>query len=110
MARPLSSSSLKVLTHLGNSPKSVDELSARTGMRKDKLAKVLWHLQSRGWISSGEETRRLAVYRRVRDVPQRKRPGRAVRTPAPHIAALNAAFGIRAPVKRARGRLVRQGE
>ena len=110
MARPLSSTSLKVLSHLGKSSRSVDELAARTGIRKDRLAKVLWHLERAGWISSGEETRSLAVYRRVRELPTRKRAHPAGRSPAPHIAALNAAFGIGAPIRRRRGRVVRGNE
>ena len=110
MARPLSSTSLKVLSHLGKSNKSVDELAARTGIKKDRLAKVLWHLERAGWISSGEETRSLAVYRRLREAPARKRAGWAGGRPVAHIAALNAAFGIGTPVKRRRGRLVRRSE
>lgn len=111
MARPLSLNSRKVLTQLGKSSKSLDELSARTGIRKDKLAKLLWHLEGRGWISAGEETRRLPVYRRLRDVPpaKRTRANDGASTES-HIAALNAAFGIRLPAKRARGRTIRRSE
>src|SRR5690349_13088857 len=110
MARPLSSTSLRVLSHLGKRTKSVDELAARTGLRKDRLAKVLWHLERGGWIASGQETRALTVYRRMRDLPTRKRAIQAGRTPTPHIAALNAAFGIGAPIQRHRGRVVRRSE
>ena len=110
MARPLSQNSLKVLTQLGKSSKSLDELSARTGIRKDKLAKLLWHLEGRGWIAAAQETRLLPVYRRLREVPTVKRSAARVKQPAPHIAALNAAFGIRAPLKRARARTVRRSE
>lgn len=110
MARPLSSTSLKVLSHLGKSSKSVDELAARIGIRKDRLAKVLWHLERGGWISSGEETRSLPVYRRLRNAPARARPIRVIARPAAHIAALNAAFGIRTTIKRRRGRVVRRSE
>ena len=111
MARPLSGNSLKVLAQLGKGPRSIDELAARTGMRKDRVAKVLWHLQSRGWITVSEEVRRLAVYRRLRNLPARKRPDGPKRyATAPHIEALQAAFGIRFPAKRARARTVRRGE
>ena len=109
MARPLSETSRKVLAQLGKSPKSLDELSARTGIRKDRLAKVLWHLLGRGWVSAAEEVRRLPVYRRLRDVPSAPRTSPRPQ-PKPHIAALNAAFGIGLPAKRARGRIVRRGE
>lgn len=87
----------------------MDELSARTGIRKDKLAKVLWHLEQQGWISAGEETRLLAVYRRTRDLPAVRRSIDRGKQPAPHIAALNAAFGIGIAQKRARARTVRRG-
>src|SRR5437870_4157667 len=93
MARPLSSTSRKVLVQLGKTPKSLDELAARTGVRKDRLAKILWHLLGRGWISAGEEVRRLPVYRRLKDVPGPRPVARAARQSAPHLAALNAAFG-----------------
>jgi hypothetical protein len=109
MARPLSETSRKVLAQLGKSPKSLDELSARTAIRKDRLAKILWHLLGRGWVATAEEVRRLPVYRRLRDVPAvpRRRPRPQSK---PHIAALNAAFGIGLPAKRARGRIVRRSE
>ena len=111
MARPLSPNSRKVLVQLGKSPKSVDELSARTGIRKDKLAKLLWHLEGLGWIAGDEEVRRLPVYRRLKDLPALKRtPVPRTSSSASHIAALNAAFGIRLPAKRARGRTVRRSE
>ena len=106
MPRPLSESSRKILGQLGKSAKSLDQLSARTGIRKDRLAKVLWHLRTRGWIEESEEVRKLAVYRRLRDVPSKARKVARAKS-APHIAALNAAFGIGLPVKRARGRVVR---
>jgi DNA-binding IclR family transcriptional regulator len=109
MARILSQNTRKLLTHLGNQPKSLDELAARTGLRKDKVAKLLWHLERLGWVAANEETRRLAVYRRLRDVPAVKRDAEN-RTAQTHIAALNAAFGIRLPAKRARGRTVRRSE
>ena len=111
MARPLSSNSQKVLRQLGRSGKSIDELSARTGIRKDRLAKLLWHLEGLGWISAGGEVRRLAVYRRLRDAPRAKRSNPLARNvPASHLVALQAAFGIRLPAKRARGRTVRGSE
>src|SRR5947207_11536932 len=110
MPRPLSSNTRKVLTHLGKSPKSMDELAARTGIRKERVAKVLWHLEQLGWVQQTEEIRKLPVYRRLRDLPAAKpQVGRGASS-APHIAALNAAFGIRTPAKRARGRIVRQSE
>ena len=108
MARPLSPKSRRVLVQLGKTPKSLDELSARSGIRKDKLAKLLWHLEALGWIEAGEETRRLAVYRRLRDVPSVKRE--PVIQASSHLAALNAAFGIRLPAKRMRGRTVRRSD
>ena len=95
-ARPLSTNARKVLIHLGKSARSIDELAARTGIRKDKLAKTLWHLRDWGWICIAEETRRLPVYRRLRAVPAAKRTARGRKAAAPHIAALNAAFGIAA--------------
>ena len=109
MARPLSRNSRKVLRQLGKAGKSIDELATRTGIRKDRLAKLLWHLQSLGWISVSKEVRTLPVYRRLREVPPRKPDGvpRGY-TPAPHIAALQAAFGIGLPARRARGRTVRR--
>ena len=88
---------------------TLDEIAARTGLRKDRLAKVIWHLRQRGWIAADEEMRRLHVYRRLRELPSR--PRKASRSQStPHIAALNAAFGIGLPAKRARGRVVRRGE
>jgi hypothetical protein len=110
MARPLSANSRKVLVQLGKSAKSIDELSARTGIRRDKLAKLLWHLLGLGWIAVTEEVRRLPVYRRLREMPAGKRPAGRRAAPASHIAALNAAFGIGVPPKRARGRMVRRGD
>jgi hypothetical protein len=110
MARPLSANSRKVLVQLGKSAKSIDELSARTGIRKDRLAKVLWHLEALGWVAVGQETRQLPVYRRLRAVSAPKRVGQSGKRPAPHIAALNAAFGIGLPAKRARARTIRRGE
>lgn len=110
MARPLSLNSQKVLRQLGQSGKSLDELSARTGMRKDRLAKLLWHLEGRGWVAASEETRRLRVYRRLRDAPVRRRSELGKRSAASHVVDLYAAFGIRLPEKRRRGRLVRGSE
>lgn len=102
---------MKVLRQLGQSAKSIDELSARTGIRKDRLAKLLWHLQGAGWIAAGEEVRRLPVYRRLRQIPAAKRVvGGERKAAAPHITALNAAFGIGLPPRRARGRTIRRGE
>lgn len=110
MARRLSANSLKLLRQLGQSGKSIDELSARTGIRKDKVAKLLWHLRGAGWIGVSEEVRRLPVYKRLREIPAAKLTGgRALRT-AVHITALQTAFGIRLPAKRARGRTIRRGE
>lgn len=108
MPRPLSVNSRKVLVQLGKAPKSLDELSARTGIRKDKLAKVLWHLEGSGWIAAGEETRQLPVYRRLREPPAPKRSRPTGKGIAPHLAALNAAFGIRRPPKRLRARTIRR--
>ena len=110
MARRLSANSLKVLRQLGQSGKSIDELSARTGIRKDKVAKVLWHLQGAGWIGMSEEVRRLPVYKRLREIPVLRRMAGSGRRTAPHLKALQKAFGIRLPSKRARGRTVRRGE
>src|SRR5438552_2389921 len=110
MARPLSHNSRKVLVQLGKSPRSMDELSARTGIRKDRVAKLLWHLQALGWVAVGEETRQLLVYRRLRPVPAAKRMERFGKRSAPHLAALNAAFGIGLPPKRTRARTIRKGE
>ena len=109
MARPLSETSRKVLVHLGETPKSLDEISARTGLRKDRIAKILWQLISRGWIATAEEVRRLPVYRRLKPVPAARRAKRGTAADS-HIAALNAAFGIRMPAKRSRARTVRQRE
>lgn len=106
MARPLSQYARKVLVQLGETPKSLDELSARTGIRKDRLAKVLWHLIGRGWVATGEEVRRLPVYRRLKAVPAARRNARRAQ-PSSHLDALNAAFGIRMPAKRTRARTVR---
>lgn len=107
MARPLSETSRKVLAQLGETPKSLDEIAARMGLRKDRVAKILWHLVSRGWIATDEEVRRLPVYRRLKAVPAARR-AKPRSEGDPHIAALNAAFGIRMPPKRARARTVRQ--
>ena len=107
MARPLSETSRKVLVQLGETPKSLDEIAARTGLRKDRVAKILWHLVSRGWIATDEEVRRLPVYRRLKPVPAARRVRRTEAADS-HFAALNAAFGIRMPAKRARARTVRQ--
>lgn len=109
MARPLSANSHKVLRQLGSSAKSLDELSARTGMRKDRVAKLLWNLQSRGWIAESRETRQLRVYRRVRAAPAQKRPEVSQRR-APQFSELYAAFRMRLPTKRRRGRVVRGGD
>lgn len=106
MPRPLSETSRKVLVQLGQRPKSLDELSARTGVRKDRLAKVLWHLLGRGWIAAAEEVRRLPVYRRLKAVPPARRKKRREQASS-HLDALNAAFGIRMPAKRTRARTVR---
>ena len=105
MARPLSAASNKVLRQLGRTAKSLDELAARTGIRKDRVAKLLWHLEARGWIAVSEETRRLPVYRRLRQasIPKRKDP----KDRASHFTELYAAFRMRLPSKRARGRVVR---
>jgi DNA-binding IclR family transcriptional regulator len=110
MARPLSANSLKVLRLLGQSGKSLDELSAVAGIRKDRLAKLLWHLERLGWIAGSEEMRRLPVYRRLRTVPARRRPQTASRHAGSHVADLYAAFGIRLPAKRRRGRVVRASD
>ena len=104
MARLLSQYARKVLVQLGETPKSLDELAARTGIRKDRLAKVLWHLLRRGWIGTGEEVRRLPVYKRLNAVPPARRKRRGAGS---HLDALNAAFGIRMPTKRTRARTVR---
>ena len=109
MARPLSVNSQKVLRQLGQSARSLDELAARTGIRKDRLAKLLWHLQGRGWVAVGEESRLLAVYRRLRDAPPPRRSEKS-QSGSSHIADLQAAFGIRLPAKRRRGRVVRRSE
>ena len=106
MARPLSANSNKVLRQLGRSAKSLDELAARTGIRKDRVAKLLWHLEARGWIAVSEETRRLPVYRRLRQAPIRKRKG-AKRRGSSEFSELYRAFRMRLPAKRPRGRVVR---
>jgi hypothetical protein len=111
MARPLSSNSQKVLRQLGKAGKSADELAARTGIRRDRVAKLLWHLENLGWISVGEEVRRVAVYRSLREAPPAKRKSALGRSAAAsHLVALQAVFGSRLPAKRARGRTVRQSE
>ena len=89
---------------------SIDELAARSGLRKAKLAKMLWHLQGGGWITAGPELKRVVIYRRLRDVPREAAPRTARPKVAPHIEALNAAFGIRLPATRARGRTIRRSE
>ncbi len=110
MPRPLSDNSRKVLRQLGKSVgSSIDELSARTGIRKKKLARVLWDLKAAGWIAAGSEVKELTVYRRLRELPPERRDRRPVK-PASHIDALHAAFGMRLPARRARGRVVRRGE
>ena len=110
MARPLSANAHKVLRHLGRYAKSLDELAARTGIRKDRLAKLLWHLKRGGWIAVSEETRRLPVYLRLRDAPaQLRRDGKRLGA-SQQFAELYAAFGIRLPPKRRRGRVIRGGE
>lgn len=106
MPRPLSANSHKVLRQLGRSAKSLDELAARTGIRKDRVAKLLWHLEARGWIAVSEETRRLPVYRRLRQAPIRKRKDARHRA-ASEFTELYAAFRMRLPAKRPRGRVVR---
>lgn len=111
MARPLSPNTRKVLAHIRRAcGSSLDELAARLGIRKARLAKLLWHLQGAGWIAASEELRRLVVYRRLRDVPRESPRKKVDLKTAPHIQALNAAFGIHLPAKRARGRTVRRGE
>ena len=111
MARPLSQKTRKVLAHIGRAAgSSLDELAARSGIRKAKLAKLLWHLQGAGWIAASEELRCLVVYRRLRDIPRALPPARDPIKTAAHIQSLNAAFGIRLPAKRARGRTIRRGE
>jgi hypothetical protein len=109
MPRPLSANSRKVLGQLGKD-RSLDELSALTGIRKDRVAKILWHLRSLGWIAAGEEVRRLSVYKRVRELPPARRKTAAPLSQPAHIAALNAAFGISLPARRARGRTVRRSD
>jgi hypothetical protein len=110
VARALSANSRKVLRELGTTAKSIDELRVRTGVPKKKLAKVLWHLRELGWVSVSEEVRKTPVFRRIRlragsaSSVRRKRPG-----PSPHLAALQAAFGIRLPSRRAQARTVRPG-
>jgi len=106
MPRPLSPNSEKVLRHLGRSAKSLDELAARTGIRKDRVAKLLWHLEARGRIAVSEETRRLPMYRRLRQTPIRKRKD-AMHRGASKFTELYAAFRMRLPAKRPRGRVVR---
>lgn len=111
MPRPLSPTSRKVLRQMGKAiGASLDELAARTGIRKDKLAKLLWHLQRGGWIAPVEETRLLTVYRRLKDLPAAQAATRPAPRPASHIEALEAVFGIRRPVGRVRGRTIRRGE
>ena len=111
MARPLSKISRKVLRQVRKAGSSLDELSARTGLRKERLAKVLWHLQTRGWISASEEMRALAVYRRLRPLPKPTPTRAPTRNPgAAHLVALQGAFGSRLPARRARGRVVRTPE
>jgi hypothetical protein len=110
MPRPLSENARKVLRRLGKVVGcSVDELSARTGVRKDKLARVLWDLKGAGWIAASCEVKELVVYRRLREMPPARRAKRG-RKSASHIEVLQAAFGMRLPAKRARGRIVRRSE
>ena len=108
MPRPLSLNSRKVLKQLGRSRKTIDELAAQTGIRKDRLAKLLWHLQKRGWIDISEELRRLPVFERLRDLPADKRLSISSHgQPPSHIINLYAAFKIGLPPKRTRARTVR---
>lgn len=110
MARGLSANARKVLRELGDRRKPIDELRRRTGIPKYKLAKVLWHLCNGGWVAVGEEVRKTPVFKRVRVAPKADAAtGRSRSESAPHIAALQAAFGIRLPPKRAQGRTVRPG-
>ncbi len=110
MARPLSSDTRRILRLLGHVGCSIDELAARTGIGKARLAKLLWHLAEAGWISAKQEVRPLTLYRRARPVPRRAAPLVPASATASHLEALQAAFGIRLPTKRARGRTIRRGE
>jgi len=110
MARSLSSDTRRILRVVGTVGCSIDELAVRTGIGKARLAKLLWHLAQAGWISAREEVRPLRLYRRVRPVPRPALAEALATNSPPHIEALQAAFGIRLPAKRARGRTVRRGE
>ncbi len=110
MARPLASNTRKVLRQLSTEGgRSIDELAARTGIRKDKLARLLWDLKGAGWVAASSEVKELVVYRRLREMPPARRRSRRSGTGS-HIEALQAAFGMRLPVKRTRGRIVRRSE
>ena len=107
MPRALSGNSRRVLRQLGLRSKSIDELHERTGIRKTRLAKTLWHLHRLGWIAIGAETRKLVVVRRLRvSAPNKAGASGRART-SKYLGALYAAFGIRLPANRGRARTVR---
>lgn len=108
MARPLSPNSRKVLRLLGGTGRSVEELAAATGIARTKLSKILWHLKALGWVTAEEELRKLAVYKRLRVLPATQHAAQPSAKTAPHLIALQAAFGIRMPARRKRGRTVRR--
>ncbi len=110
MARPLSPNSRKVLRLLGGTGRSLEELAGATGIARTKLSKILWHLKALGWVAAQEEVRKLAVYKRLRAVPAPEHISEPSTKTAPHLVALQAAFGIRMPARRKRGRTVRRAE
>ena len=108
----MSPDSRDVLLQLEDAPKTIDELEARTGIDKVRIAHILWNLRHFGWVTIAGILKkgrwRIRAYGLARRVPPAARETRPSRyAPPDHIAALNAAFRIGPPPSSVRARRVR---
>ena len=111
MGRRMSADSRAVLIELEKAPKTIDQIEIATGIDKKRLAYMLRDLRTLGWVTIAAFRRksrwRVRVYGLARRVPPAsKQAVQAAYVLPPHIATLNAAFGIGFPRSRPRGRKV----
>jgi hypothetical protein len=108
----MSADSRAVLLQLEEAPKTIDQIEARTGIDRKRLAYMLRDLRRLGWVVIAAFRRkarwRVRVYGLARRVPPAYRaPGREAFALSPNVAAMYRAFRMGLPTVRRRGRIVR---
>ena len=112
MPRPMSPESRVVLLLLEESPQTIDQIAARCGMDRARLAFRLRDLRKLGWVTVAGLIRKrrwhVRIYGLARRVPvaAREVPRKSISPPA-QVADLLAAFRIGTPVVVPKGRRVR---